>query len=579
MTSFGRYRLDRVLGRGGMGVVHAAHDTVLDREVALKIVAPHLAGDAEFRARFQHEAEVLAKLDSDRIVRIYDHGEHEGSLFIVTQLVDGGDLQRLVADSGPLSPALAVEVVCQVLEGLRDAHAVGVIHRDIKPANVLLRQRHGEVEAFLCDFGIAAAAGGGFTMTGGVAGSLPYMAPERHRGEEATPPSDVYAVGCLLWHGLTGSAPYAGTDVEVAMAHIEARVPQLPGRDEFSRRMNAVLARAMAKDRRKRYPSAKAMLADLQPLAQEAPGVLALPGATALRRPVVVRRRRWVAPVAAVAGVLAVVGTGVGVASLGGSGDPDGREALPVPATLTETVSAGDDMLLGNQVTLAPGPVRRTRSDGGVVRVPPSTGRSELPVAPTRRPAAPGAATTAPVAPAPPPPPPEPRYRCWDGSTRDHVASCGDYPRGATGARWLFPAYPGASADCGQHNNTGQTEDVERFFCWVPSSPEPIHVVFTRWTSYEAGLRFLREDVYLRGDASKPWSETGWTVDGEYSGQAFRGWYKTGKRMHCSRIYGVGGVTWSTEISWADPDLGWGPCDRFTSGARPVSEFTAVRQR
>lgn len=555
---FGRYRPERVLGRGGMGVVHAAHDTVLDREVALKIVAPHLADDPEFRARFQHEAEVLAKLDSDRIVRIYDYGEHEGSLFIVTQLVDGGDLQTLVTGSGPLSPALAVDVVCQVLDALRDAHAVGVIHRDIKPANVLLRQRQGEVEAFLCDFGIAATAGASFTQTGGVAGSLPYLAPERHEGQEATPASDVYAVGCLLWAALTGSAPFAGTDADVLFGHLYGPVPKLPGRDEFSRRANAVLAKALAKEPRKRYPTAAAMAAELRPLADRAPGSIALPGATSVRRPVVVRRRRWVAPVAAVAGVLAVVGTGVGVASLGDS-DPRGRDALPVPATLTETIPAADGMLLGNQVTLSPRPVRRTQADGDVVLAPPPV-LEELPPAVvdgagepagqrTSRPRAGStvrspapvrtSAAAAPVA----------RHQCWDGSREVRLSSC-SFPSGSAGARYVFPDFGGL----GCVSRPLASGMAEHWRCAYTAGGSPHNFLyFTRWHQTETAKdhyygRYLSDGQRNRG----AWDCGGRTCP-HYHG-LHRSSPSSSYRWRWARVYDVSGVTWAVAADAVNKD-------------------------
>lgn len=202
--TFGRYLLERELGQGGMGVVYAAVDTVLGRRVALKIVAPHLARDEEFRTRFAREAATQARLDSAHVVSIYDHGEHDGILYISTQLIDGVDLATLVAQRGALDPAMAVAVTEQLLAGLADAHRADVVHRDVKPANVLVTK---EGAAYLCDFGIATTAGQGLTRTGQVIGSLPWMAPERHYGKEAGPAGDVYSAGCLFWYALTGAAP------------------------------------------------------------------------------------------------------------------------------------------------------------------------------------------------------------------------------------------------------------------------------------------------------------------------------------------------------------------------------------
>ncbi|WP_180923822.1 serine/threonine-protein kinase [Nocardioides marinisabuli] len=260
----GRYRLVRQLGHGGMGIVYAAHDTTLDREVALKVISPQLAEDPEYRVRFQREALALSRMDSPHVVAVHDHGEVDGCLFLVTQLVPDGDLLQRLRAEGALAPGAGLDLVAQVLLGLEDAHRAGIVHRDVKPSNVLLRRRGERTEAFLCDFGIATLPGAEVTRTGGLVGSFPYMAPERHQGRTAGVPGDVYATGCLLWHVLTGSAPYAGTDVEIAMAHLQAPVPQLPGGDAFARGLNRVLARAMHKDPAARYASARAMRLDLE---------------------------------------------------------------------------------------------------------------------------------------------------------------------------------------------------------------------------------------------------------------------------------------------------------------------------
>ena len=254
---FGRYVLLRPLGQGGMGLVYAARDTSLDREVALKIIAPHLAGDVDYRARFTREATVLSQMSSPHVVAVHDYGERDGCLFLVTQLVPGGDLATQLGQ-GPVAPVEALGLVSQILEGLADAHDVGVVHRDVKPSNVLLRRRGGRWEALLCDFGIATSDGGeAFTRTGSLVGSTPYMAPERNQGDDSGVPGDVYAVGCLLWRVLTGVTPYAGSEVEVAVAHLQAPVPQLPGDDVFAQSVNTLLQRAMAKAPGDRYASAR----------------------------------------------------------------------------------------------------------------------------------------------------------------------------------------------------------------------------------------------------------------------------------------------------------------------------------
>ncbi len=320
---FGRYHLLRQLGHGGMGVVYAARDAALDREVALKIITPQLAGDPEYRERFQREAMALSRMDSPHVVAVHDHGELDGCLYLVTQLVPDGDLLQRLRASGAPAPGAGIDLVTQVLAGLEDAHRAGIVHRDVKPSNVLLRRRGEHTEAFLCDFGIATLPGAEVTRTGGLVGSFPYMAPERHQGETAGVAGDVYATGCLLWHVLTGTAPYAGTDVEIAMAHLQAPVPQLPGTDSFVRGVNRVLARAMAKAPAERYASARAMRHDLARVRAEAPGAVTLPEHTSIRHSVLPgvpaataaprrpRRRRVATVVASSAAAVLLVGTGL----------------------------------------------------------------------------------------------------------------------------------------------------------------------------------------------------------------------------------------------------------------------------
>lgn len=269
-ADFGRYRIERRLGMGGMGVVYAARDTVLDRLVALKVIAGQLAGDDEFRRRFQREAGVLARLDSPHVIAIYDHGEHDGVPFIATQYVAGGDLGDLLEASGPLPPAVALQVAAQVTEALADAHRAGVVHRDVKAANVLLRSREiadagASPHVYLADFGIALSDGAA-THTSSAAGSWAYLSPERLRGAPATPASDLYAVGCLLWACLTGAPPYTGSDAEVVMGHVSEPVPHLEGDDDFTRRLDAVLARALAKTPDDRWQDAQDLRAALAEL-------------------------------------------------------------------------------------------------------------------------------------------------------------------------------------------------------------------------------------------------------------------------------------------------------------------------
>lgn len=265
---FGRYRIDDQIGFGGMGVVFGATDRVLGRRVALKVVSASLADSQEFLQRFAREASLLAKLDSPHVVNIYDYGEQGGCPFLVTQYVAGGDLGALLRTRGPMPPQLAAAVCAQVAEALADTHRVGVVHRDVKPSNVLLRNPNEiPLTAYLCDFGIARSDSDGLTQAGSVSGTWGYLAPEVGLGRPASPASDIYAVGCVLWAALFGGQPYRGNDVEVAIAHQRSPVPQVAGRDAFAQRLNKVLAGCLAKDPQQRYADASALRAELVALA------------------------------------------------------------------------------------------------------------------------------------------------------------------------------------------------------------------------------------------------------------------------------------------------------------------------
>ncbi len=232
-TMIGPYRIVRELGGGGMGVVYEAADDALDRTVALKIISPHLAEDADFRARFTREAQSLAALDSPQVVHVYAHGEVDGLLYIATQLVPDGDLGAMLQQYGAPPVRVALDLVAQVAAGLADAHDAGMVHRDIKPGNILLRRRGTAMSAYLGDFGIARQLGVEVTETSrtGTVGTPSYMAPELHTGGTAGVPTDLYSLGCLLWAVLSGHAPYRGTsEYEIVSAHLAQPVPQLPRR-------------------------------------------------------------------------------------------------------------------------------------------------------------------------------------------------------------------------------------------------------------------------------------------------------------------------------------------------------------
>lgn len=244
---FAGYRLQRLLGSGAMGAVYAATQARPNRDVALKVLLPQFAADPEYRSRLDREAESMARIDSPHIISIYEYGEHDGCLFIATQLVTGGDLDAFLREHGPLVPEKACTIAAQVASALGEAHAAGVIHRDVKSSNVLLRTIHGKPHAYLCDFGIATTGDERLTAGGSIAGTWAYLAPERCQGADATPATDIYALGCLVWKMLTGRVPYSGNEAHQALQHLNAPIPQLTGTDPVSSDINGFLLRAMAK--------------------------------------------------------------------------------------------------------------------------------------------------------------------------------------------------------------------------------------------------------------------------------------------------------------------------------------------
>jgi serine/threonine protein kinase/DNA-binding beta-propeller fold protein YncE len=254
------FRVEAVVGRGGMGVVYRATQLSLDRQVALKAIAPELAGDVTFRERFKRESRLAASIEHPNVIPVYEAGEGEGLLYLTMRYVEGTDLRALIEEQGRLEPARAARLLAQVAAALAAAHRRDLMHRDVKPANVLI-DREGEREhAYLTDFGIArhVAATSGLTQTGSVVGTLDYLAPERMIDGGGDARADVYALGCVLFQALTGSVPYP-RDNEVAKmyAHLNAPVPDARELDETIPGPLAELAmRTMAKEPDARVHSA-----------------------------------------------------------------------------------------------------------------------------------------------------------------------------------------------------------------------------------------------------------------------------------------------------------------------------------
>jgi DNA-binding NarL/FixJ family response regulator len=260
-STFAGHRIEGVAGRGAMGVVLRATDLTLDRLVALKLIAPALAGDSVFRARFERECRVAAALDHPNVVEIFRAGEEDGRLYVTMRYVDGTDLKSLIARERWLDPPRAVGIVDQVAGALDEAHRHGLVHRDVKPANILIAARAGGERAFLTDFGISkhrSTTDTALTGTGMAMGSVDYMAPEQAKVRELDSRTDVYGLGCVLFHALTGSVPFIrGNDLERMWAHAN-EPPPAPSSIEprLPAGLDAVLARALAKDPDERHQSA-----------------------------------------------------------------------------------------------------------------------------------------------------------------------------------------------------------------------------------------------------------------------------------------------------------------------------------
>ncbi len=250
-TAFGRYRLREVLGRGGMGEVWRAYDTVAERIVAVKVLPPQWAQDEIFQQRFRREAQAAARLHEPHVVPIHSFGEIDGRLYVEMRLIEGRDLHALLAE-GPLIPARAVAIIEQVARALDAVHQSGLVHRDVKPSNILIARYDF---AYLIDFGIARAAQEtGLTSSGHFVGTMHYMAPERFRSGVADARADVYALACVLHECLTASRPFTGDGVEQqVMAHLASPPPRPSTINDAPAGFDSVIATGMAKDPGERY--------------------------------------------------------------------------------------------------------------------------------------------------------------------------------------------------------------------------------------------------------------------------------------------------------------------------------------
>lgn len=391
---FGPYRLDGLIGRGGMGEVFRAFDTVKGREVAIKRLPARLTADPEFEARFRAESALAARLHEPHIIPIHDYGEVDGRLFIDMRLVEGRDLAAALED-GPLPAARAANIVAQVAAALDVAHAQDLVHRDIKPSNILVTPAvsGGADFVYVADFGIARVISSGstsLTATGATVGSMEYMAPERFAGGHGDHRVDVYSLGCVLFEAMTGRKPF---DVEGLPAIINAHLNTPPPRPsefaEVPKGLNGVVARAMAKNPDNRYPSAGALAEAARAAADGAepeagapvtmsatmppPTVFATPGVnvgpgspvsptthadpvTNPIQPPSPRRRKGLIMAAALAGLLVLVGGGLAL-GLAERADPSEIKTEPM-------LTAGDNPFMPSVGSDRPGVTPPSRSGG-----------------------------------------------------------------------------------------------------------------------------------------------------------------------------------------------------------------------
>jgi hypothetical protein len=266
-ATFAGYRIESLLDRGGMGVVYRATDPELDREVALKIIAPEHTQNPVAVARFKAEARLAASLEHPNIVPVHRGGEHDGVLYLAMRLVPGTNLRQII-DRGPLDLARVARIISEIADAIDTAHAAGLVHRDIKPANILLAGQGRSEHAYLADFGLTKRLGsaGDLTRTGGWVGTPDYVAPEQIQGHSVDGRADIYSLGCVVYEMLTGHVAYPK---DSHMAKLWAHVtdpPPLPRRDrpDLIEAFDSVVAHATAKEPNERFKTAGELAAALR---------------------------------------------------------------------------------------------------------------------------------------------------------------------------------------------------------------------------------------------------------------------------------------------------------------------------
>jgi serine/threonine protein kinase len=260
----GKYDIVKPLGKGAMGIVYLAHDTILERDVALKVMVSTIADDPELKQRFEREAKAVARMTHPNVVNVFDLGSHtDGSPFIAMELLKGQDLQKAVRTPPPMSLDRKVNIIVQVLSGLAHAHQAGIVHRDIKPANIFINQ-DGTVK--IMDFGVARLTTASMTGTGNIVGTADYMSPEQVKGAKVDGRSDLFSVGCMLYELLAGRRPFHSDNLMAIfykITHEEANFDLIPEGAEYDALMG-VLKKSLAKNLDERYQTAYDFAVDLR---------------------------------------------------------------------------------------------------------------------------------------------------------------------------------------------------------------------------------------------------------------------------------------------------------------------------
>src|SRR5215470_6756512 len=260
----GKYDIQKPLGKGAMGMVYLAHDTILERDVALKVMVANIADDPELNERFKREAKAVAKMTHPNVVNVFDLGTHtDGSPYIAMELLKGQDLQKVMRQTPPLDLDRKVAIIVQVLAGLAHAHQAGIVHRDIKPANIFINQ-DGTVK--IMDFGVARLTTASMTGTGNIVGTADYMSPEQVKGAKVDGRSDIFSVGCMLYELLAGRRPFHSDNLMAIfykITHEEPEYDLLPRGGETADLL-PILRKSLAKELPDRYQTAREMAADLR---------------------------------------------------------------------------------------------------------------------------------------------------------------------------------------------------------------------------------------------------------------------------------------------------------------------------